>query len=150
MLTGLNPNTAYYYNVRSTNPGADPAVSSLNFFITPAASLYFPEITLVPNQMTGVAFANLDQSVATLNLTAFGSNGALVEVAGVRNPASFSMSPSAQLAVTADQLFGPITANWPLGWTAVNSSTRQARRIFPDLRYGADAHGRHHFAFICA
>lgn len=129
-LTGLTPNTTYFYQIQAMNPGADPAVSDLYYLTTPALSLFIPEVALAPNEFTDVAFANLDAGPAALNFTAFDATGIPVQGLGVTNPAVQLLPSGSQMAASVDQLFGPVSANWPLGWTSVNSSTTNLTGFF--------------------
>lgn len=122
-LSQLVPNTLYHYRVRSTDAGGTRLVSSDFTFSTPAFTLYFPQINLAPNEYTGIAMANLDQSAATVNLTAFDGTGAKINGANVTNPATKVLGAGTQSAVMADQLFGPVQSAWTTGWTVINSST---------------------------
>ena len=110
---------------------SDIMISSDLIVTTPSLSVFVPQINLVPNQSMGIAVANLDPTnAAALNFTAFDAGGALVQGSGLTNPGNAVLNAGSQLALTIDQIFGPVSGTWPLGWAGVNSSNANLAGLF--------------------
>ncbi len=129
-LSGLVPGMTYHYRVRSTDTNGQVLTSSDFSFATPAVSLFVPQLRLVPDEYTGLAMANLDQSSATLSLLAFAGDGTQLNGSGITNPATTILKPGTQLPVIVDQLLSPNPISWPTGWAAINSSTANLDGFF--------------------
>jgi hypothetical protein len=129
-LNALASNTLYHYRVKSVDGEGDQVVSSDLTFTTAAFSLLFPQLSPSANAYSGIALANMDQSAATLNLTAFDNGGNQIQGSNLKNPVGTAVNAGAQVAVIVDQIFGPVSGIWSSGWAVIDSSTSKLVGFF--------------------
>jgi hypothetical protein len=145
-LTGLMPDTLYFYRVTSANSAGAATISGTSIFTTlhgtaPAVSqnrLYCPWIStqnlqtqgLQDEEHLGLAVANMDVKDATLTFTALASDGQRIVRSGFVNPATRILKPGAQLPIIDNALFE--TAQMPDTVRAIQleSSTNRIAGFF--------------------
>ncbi len=135
-LTGLEPETTYYFRVRSKRATSELGISDLGSFETTAdrtLELRIPRLAtteghhqdgLDDSMYTGIAIANLGGHEAVLTFTAYDAAGNTIAGAGIVNPSRRVLPAGNQLTIVDAELFGPgfAMAN-PQGWIDIVSST---------------------------
>ena len=75
--------------------------------ITGTVELAFPFVASQAGVYTGIAITNPLNYRVNVTLTAYDTNGAVIEGAGIKNPVELTMPRKGQIAELATQLFGP-------------------------------------------
>lgn len=83
-------------------------------------ALVFPILRSKPDLYNGFGLVNAGSSPASVNLTGYGDDGALLAGTGVTNPASRVLNPGSQIALLAPQLFN-FDSTARTGWVEVRA-----------------------------
>jgi hypothetical protein len=129
-------------SVTVSNPG--PGGGSSNALIFTATTnraslgtLYYPRLVSTagnqtsPDDVTGIAVANLSGTEAILTFTAFDKNGEKITGPEITNPASVSVATVEQVPLVDTNLFGSgLRAESAVGWIKVESTVQKIVGFF--------------------
>jgi len=130
-LSGLTPGTLYHFRVRSAPPDGEFVSSDDLTFVTPAASLFYPRVSLDQDSFTSMALTDPERSSPTIDLTAFDSDGSTVRGNGITNPLTQTLASGAQLAAIEYQIYGSGLSNLTTeGWGQIDSSANSVEGFY--------------------
>ena len=88
-----------------------------------SSTLNFPRISYDLGTFTGLAFVNPNTTQATITLTAYGTDGAVIDRPGFRNPVTLTVPAGRQIArvLTDPDMFGSLPAD-QVAWVQATSS----------------------------
>ena len=92
--------------------------------------LNFPRLSNEPGTITGVAIVNPRDEAATITVTAYLENGALLAGEGIQNPVEMVIEGNQQLALLTSDFFGSALPEPTVGWFSVVSETNDLTGFF--------------------
>ncbi len=125
-----------------SNPGPGGGNSnSITFTVTnnraALTTLFYPRLVSTagnessPDEVTGIAVANLSGAEATLTVTAFDKNGEKITGPGITNPASVSVASIEQVPLVDTDLLGSgLRSASAVGWIKVESTVQEVVGFF--------------------